>query len=858
MASTKEKLNGIGIFYNSIELTKITALKDYGEFLCDILDAEERHTAAIALHTGSLYYHAMAIAVSAIGCLFHRNTDTVELIESLEVGTKLMVDGQRVKFLGIKNGLQLGFGSPSVKYFIYEYDDRGSTKYMPLENAAKMNISRYQGDSNKLGAQGVRMTLKARKEFLSAFSSTGKKSDISTEINHSVVILTDRNTAEQFYRNIRFAYGNKKVSLSEIVSATYYSDEECYQIGNNPSKEEPILKFFSKVSSCRDAIMDDRQKRIIGCIVGNEGLWGSNSEIHDIADRKSLKFVIMSGKTHYTQYSNWYESDLYKFYADVPETVQSFLQENEFSLPMQDLKKELASFSKRGIFEHDIECDIEFDKVIEVKKRLLKIKKECVESDEKESFLMGSYFLLNLCRSAFFPLKYCDKANEKKLLSWTLSEKLGALAAYIPTQIGELKEDARFISESISEMVSELYHANPKGEVLKVKLRGRKVDCIVVTKAYYELLFSLWFDDSKLGNRPQIVTVSAFEKSRNIWNNVVFSTAYYDFSFNPYASFGFSSAEVLLYEYEKYQAHCLKRDAEAGRKLLQEKDAKAYDITVEAVETEAIVEHIEDNQFESEMDKMAKDLLLKGAYRYVSTSGATGEAVAKIEKIFTFASGCVGYFTKYYKGYRIRGDEVVEVDLDDLKVGDSIVFTKQSENKDIVDLLLSQLLEEQYKSTKYPEYYRLSTCWKEGLREYRRIHELTYQQLAEQLNRVGCSKHQVTIRSWLDEESHIVGPRELSDYEAIVRLITLGEAPQEIKKGCDEIRSLRMRILDLLGRAIIRGMFAENKNSENDPVSALIYERAERLTQIEQITSITASGADAVVPIYMINKPCNT
>ena len=182
-----------------------------------------------------------------------------------------------------------------------------------------------------------------------------------------------------------------------------------------------------------------------------------------------------------------------------------------------------------------------------------------------------------------------------------------------------------------------------------------------------------------------------------------------------------------------------------------------------------------------------------------------------------------------------------------------MVFTKQSENKDIVDLLLGQLLTGQFKNTSYPEFYRLSICWKKALRDYMRLYDLSYQQLADRLAKSGCSKHQVTVRSWLIEESHIVGPRDLGDYEAIVLLTKLTESPEKIKEACEEIRSLRMKILDLLGRAIINGMFTDEK----DPVSALVYQRAENLTQIEQITSITNSGSDANVPVYMINKPFN-
>jgi len=93
---------------------------------------------------------------------------------------------------------------------------------------------------------------------------------------------------------------------------------------------------------------------------------------------------------------------------------------------------------------------------------------------------------------------------------------------------------------------------------------------------------------------------------------------------------------------------------------------------------------------------MAQDLLLKEAYHNIALSSGKGDGTAKIDKVITFASGCVGYFTKYYKAYKINGSEVVEVELDELRIGDSIVFTKQSENKDIVDLLLTQLIVDQY------------------------------------------------------------------------------------------------------------------------------------------------------------------
>ena len=853
MTSTKDILREVSISYMGIELNRILPLKKYGEYLCDIFDSEDRHTATLALDTGSIYYHAMAVAIASIACLFYNNTDIEELISTLSVGDILIVDGERVRYQGIVDGGQFGAGFiRGVKYFVIEL--KKGARYVPIHDAKHLKISVYQGDAEQLGGKGVRSTFKQRRDFLSAFLSNGAKSDISTEISNSVAFVSDREMAENLYRGIHITYKGKKVALSDLVTAAYYSENDCYQIGTNPTKEEPILKFYSRISSCREDIIADRKKRIIGCVIADENLWISNSEIHDISDRKNLKFVVLEGKTHYTKYLEWFEAEDYRYHAFVPESVSPLIRDEDYTFNTQDFKRELNAFVAREIKDVFVDTPIEDETIFEIKRRILKIKKEVFNSDAKEEFLITSYFLLNLCRSAFFPLSYCDKAYDKQLLPWTINEKLLGLRAFSASLLGGLKEDAVFVSNALQTIVGRLYDTNPKADLIKERILKRKVDCIVTTKAYYETIFYLWLDDCGITplQRPKVVTVSAFEKSPESFYNTIFITGYYDFSFNPYASFGFISGETLLYSFEHYQARYLNRLAEHGRKLIQEKNHMSY--FVEALEEiEEVVEQLVDEEFETEMDKMARDLQLKGAYRYLSSSNTTGDGMIKIAKIFTFASGNTGFFTKHYKGYRISGTEISEVDLENLKVGDSIVFTKETENKDIVDLLLNQLLENQYKNTKYPECYRLSICWKIALKNYIRDNNLTYQEIADRLRVYGCAKHQVTIRSWLYEETHIVGPREESDYAAIVKLVGLDESPTEIKKACDEIRSLRMKILDLLGKAIIRGMFTEKKDPLWDAISA----KAENLSQIEQITSINDPGENACVPMYMINKPCN-
>ncbi len=848
MGNIKEIFQEIRIIYKGIELTKLSVLNEYASFLCEILDSDERHTAAIALHTGDEYYQAMAVTVASFACLFHNNTDIEELISNLTVGDMLIVDGQRVRYQGIKDGSQLGIGfCKGIQYFALECNN--SKKWTPLSSAKRMNISLYQGGSETLGGQGIKRTFKERKAFLSAFIKTKAKAEISTEINNSIAIVLDRDIAEEIYQNITILHEERKFRFEDLVTAAYYSENEEYQIGANPTKEEPILKFYSKISVCREDIMEDRQKRIMGCLLGDETLWNGNSEIFDITDRKSLKFVLLLGKSHYVKYQEWFQKEGYRYYVAVPESVFSHIQEGKTIRQVQFYEK-LADFANRTIETENIDVDTNTDIVFQIKSRLLRIKKESIYKDEAEDFVITSFFLLNLCRSAFFPLLYCGKAY--KVMD--LEEKLSVLEKLSSVENGSIKEDVLFVAANIGKMIERLYSQNPKGEYIKEQIIKRKVDCLVSTKGYYGELFSLWLKDCKTtAKKPNVITVSAFEKSEECFHNVIFTTAYYDFSFNPYASFGFSCAQILTYDYERYQAKSLSRCAEQGRRLIREKNELSY--FVEEIKEEPGVvssDYEEDILFESEMDKMAEELQLKSAYRYLSNTQTGVDTMINIAKIFTFASGNTGFFTKHFKGYRINGTEVSEEKLEDLKVGDSIIFTKESENKDIVDLLLKQLLDNKLKNTHYPECYCLSVLWKDRLCDYKYSENLTYQELAARLKIAGCERHQATLMTWLDKDSHIVGPRAESDYVGIVKLLGLEVGATEICKACNEIRSLRTRILNLLGKAILKGMFSDKK----DELWDIIADKADSLSQIEQITSIHELEEGSQVPMYMINKPC--
>lgn len=169
---TKEVFNAISISYDGVDLTSLETLHTYGEYICELFDDDEKHVASLLLHTGSEYYQVIAVVVSALKVLLHSNTDMDELLQSLQVGDLLLVDGQRAKFLGVKDGSRLGIGFlPGRQYFCIETGN-GASKSAPLEQAKRWNISRYQGDAVGLGGKGVKDSLEERRKFIAWFLRT--------------------------------------------------------------------------------------------------------------------------------------------------------------------------------------------------------------------------------------------------------------------------------------------------------------------------------------------------------------------------------------------------------------------------------------------------------------------------------------------------------------------------------------------------------------------------------------------------------------------------------------------------------------------------------------------------------------
>ena len=151
--------------------------------------------------------------------------------------------------------------------------------------------------------------------------------------------------------------------------------------------------------------------------------------------------------------------------------------------------------------------------------------------------------------------------------------------------------------------------------------------------------------------------------------------------------------------------------------------------------------------------------------------------------------------------------------------------------------------------------YLRSQLWKEVLKEYRLRMNLSFKALSKRLEKHGSKKHEVTIQSWLTEDSYIVGPQDVETYVAIAEMTQNPEMLADTKAFCDAcytIRRVRVGFLKLIAKAII-SKYSGHLTEDSD-MARVVSENIDDISVLVQIEAITPV-AEKKAPINMINRP---
>lgn len=118
----------------------------------------------------------------------------------------------------------------------------------------------------------------------------------------------------------------------------------------------------------------------------------------------------------------------------------------------------------------------------------------------------------------------------------------------------------------------------------------------------------------------------------------------------------------------------------------------------------------------------------------------------------------------------------------------------------------------------------------------------------------GVRVQEATIRGWLDEDSHTVGPREVSSIEQIA--VVIGDAEMLDNSNlyfdaCVEIRKVRRKILDAIAKATLTKL--SGNELKQDSFLATVRGQLDDWAVELSIENIIFMSEE--VPTYMINRP---
>jgi len=312
-------------------------------------------------------------------------------------------------------------------------------------------------------------------------------------------------------------------------------------------------------------------------------------------------------------------------------------------------------------------------------------------------------------------------------------------------------------------------------------------------------------------------------------------------------------SKCLLYPHERPLFNYQKKAFAQKEWELNNRSKLKFEMSDISEEEQIVGSDILDNQ---EIEEYLEGIAIKSALQAISNVSGGAAIKADIVRIATTSDGESIFFTKYFTPYIFDRNQmtVMESTVKDIAAGDMLLFTKNSDQaKDIIEEIIKRLAasNEQIK-----EAFRKSKHWKEQLLAYKDAHRLSFQDLSDAMKEYGTPKHPVTLRTWLNPESRIIAPREEDAFFQIALICEDDEmmvSPESFYEACNTIRSLRIKILKLIGQSVIKSY--QQTSDETTFLSDIVKEELSALSQIVQVDTII-DVSDIQISISYTNRPC--
>lgn len=859
-------LNKCDIAVDGNTFSKEVLIRAYAEFLSQTVE-KRKHNVGVVLHSGSLCFDALIITYAAITNLMFNQTGTGDVLESLRVGDIVLYGSkkkQRYIYEGYVDGEILGSDYKGVKYIKLSQDDGGST-YI-TEKSWRL-IEPYNGKAKRLDGRGIRTKGSQREDFFTNILGV-QSSDIPSVIDTSTVLVMPKEEADRLIKGITIRFDKTEARLLDLVTASYFTEDEEHSYGGNTGKNEPVLKVCAKVSVARKLIFTRDGNSHIGLIVmGQDMINRGESELPELINRKSLQYVYICSNVESEYIGTLLEENEE---IEVFACTKGFLAENS-SVNIVDsnrltveLKNQIDAIKEKEnetvILENE---GVNNESYKTFKKTLVALKRNQYESETKDNFIIQAHSLFNLLITAPFSVKDLCKCAERGIVSVEpVDGKIVRLEQMADELGASLRKEAYFIVDTLKDLATCMEDSTPKEKELRDYIRNHteQLIAVVIPKAYYATVIK-----EKIGFIPGysrgvcFMTPGRFDSSR-LYDVVIVLGDYEGKKFNAFSCNASKKIISFLYEPEEKAFYYKKSRSFKNskkwdrRSTIRLKNFKEEDFIEEDQAKDLYEDENEIEAYVSQLDTVFDAVRLSS----ISQSGRIN-LTTEIIAVATFSDDTKAFFSKHYKAYVLDSDNgvVKEVGVPELSEGDSVVFTKNNnDTKDIVDSILRQMILDGKLNDRLMDAYGKSKEWQQCLIEYMQENDLSPHKVVNEMLALKVPVQEPTIIRWLDEDTHTVGPRKIDSLKAIGVLTgndELKNNPETFFEACREVRSVRRRILGEIGRAIINKLSGAvtTENSE----FAEVYEKVDSLAEVLQIERIVPT--ETVLPLNVANRPVN-
>lgn len=845
------------ILYKDQCISEPPILQAYIRYLA-LTHRRDEHNVGIILHTPSICFDVLSITFSAIINLISSENSTDDFLESLSEGTMVLYKGEKKIERYRYEGKEIRKGKEYIKLSQNKKDGKDN-KFIPQESWTR--ITPYNGTSMREDGRGI--SSKNNDSITNFYTKVLElqKSDIPNMFDTSSIIVTSKENST-IIKDIFLKFNEEKIALTNLITAAYYSDADtAFNIGDNPGKTEALLKFVSKVSTARGLMRSKDGNNHLGVmILGDQIIHKSETELPGLINRKNLKYVFISGEKNSCFIQNILQDNKnIALFACTKRFVQKYPCESRFNPLLAQLSFQIDDIVNKKITPIAIEDSmLNWNLYSSVKKALSIIYNNDHSSDEKDYFIRYSFSLLKIFSSVIFPISELEK-NNLNTNHITIKERIEELKKIEIKIPSILKEKSLYVINTLEALYKYFFAQNEKLKILeKIIMENRKKRiAIIVSKKYYIPILNEYalFND----NRIKIYTPNTFPKE--YFDIVVLTSFIITPKFDPLSSYNLKFCIPILYEHEnKFYKYEKKKNNELNNFfnsrltirsksfLIPEKE-EDLDIEIDVAKVHEIDESL--NTYISEID-----LNIQIKHFSINQHGKSN-LCTKVYKAAIFTDGSRALFTEHYRAYVFDSDteSISEKNINDLTEGDYLVFTnKNNETKDIVDIILKHLIEENVLQYKTIEAYKKSKKWKQNLHDFVIDNNMTVRQLYKLPDEINLNVTEATIRMWLDEDTHIVGPREIESIQKIAILTNDDEMFQnavQYYEACAEVRKLRRNIMDKMAQAIMDKLI--NKTSNSDLIAKTVYDRVDSLSQLLEIETIVPYEKE--VPIHLTNRP---